>query len=109
VLEGLGFSNTRVVSVGSGSPESVGGVGGDPQSVGELESVGSQHLPRREWRINKQGELRGVYFVWPGKEKKPFRYVGKRTSPDEFKTYLGIFQEWKRANRSLESVGILIH
>jgi hypothetical protein len=68
--------------------------------------------PRREWRINqKTGELRGVVWRTPDKQRKSVRYVGKGRKGKPTHDYLiheSIFREWRRANRTLDPSGIRI-
>jgi hypothetical protein len=69
--------------------------------------VGNQ--PRREWRINANtGELRGIVWRTRNKERDVVRYVGKRKNPHDYALHKSVFDEWRRANRTLEAVGILV-
>jgi hypothetical protein len=78
-------------------------------NVEEVQTVGKETtLDRREWRIiANTGELRGICWRTRNKERKVTRYVGKRNNPAEFEIYRAAYEGWRRANRSLVSVGIL--
>jgi len=71
------------------------------ESVEEAESIDREKL-RREWRINPDtGDLRGVYYVRPGKERTPVYYIGRRENPEEFWKIYPEFLEWKSKKDAL--------
>ena len=65
--------------------------------VADTQSVGSEKGPRREWRRNKKGRLRGVCWR-ERKGRKVIKYVGSRNKPAEFKKILPEYEAWERAN-----------
>jgi len=89
-------SPMAVASVGN---EVLAGIG-----LSNLRSVGSEKVAntsglRREWRINANtGDLRGVYYLHRGKDRKPAYYIGKREKPDEFNKIYPAFEAWRRAD-----------
>lgn len=100
-LAALGFSNVTPVSVGNSVGNTGDGIANTP------ETANTSNRMRREWRINaKTGDLRGVYFLYRGKDRKPAYYIGKRENPDEFRKIYPAFEAWRRTYRTIVGLDV---